>query len=221
MNISSINIPEGKDRIKENLKSWIYTIIIFFIVLLILFPLLGPFLTLTSLPIIILIGFISAFFSAYILTPWSLRKKIKPFKDATPEIINALKDLSEKAGLKKMPELMIKETPEINALTYTSLSSHYICLTRGLVDAYKNGSVDHDEFRAILGHEMGHIISRDTLKFSITISWPSIFDNIGTFILLTGLATNEAGIIYSKEASSEEDRGAAALILLFGLLILI
>jgi Zn-dependent protease with chaperone function len=149
----------SRERKKKDLTSWIYTLGIFVaITFIFMFPFYigAPLAAMAMLPVFILIGLIVAFFSAYVLTSWTLRG-IKPFEKAPSEILKSFEEPSRKAGLEKHPELMIAETPEINAMAYVCLSGNRICVTRGLLNAYQNENIDEEDLNAILGHEIGHI----------------------------------------------------------------
>ncbi|MFQ6071475.1 MAG: hypothetical protein ACE5KT_02080 [Methanosarcinales archaeon] len=134
----------NRERKKEQLKSWLYTLGIFVAITFILIPtivvalFIEPLAAMSMLLMFLLIGFIVASFSAYVLTPWTLRK-IKPFETTPPQVLKSLEELSKKAGLKKVPKLMLAETPEINAMTYASISGNRVCVTRGLMEAYQDG----------------------------------------------------------------------------------
>jgi len=213
----------NRERKERDLTSWLYTLGIFVaITFILMFPLyIGASLAaLAMLPVFILIGLIVAFFSAYVLTSWTLRG-IKPFENASPEILRSFKELSEKAGLEKPPELMIVETPEINAMAYVSLSGNHVCVTRGLMNAYQNENIGEDELNAVLGHEIGHIRNRDCLKWSFVLSWVSIFDMIGTVCIIVGTAIGGIGIALEVGASRDEDRGVGMAMALFGWVLLI
>jgi tetratricopeptide (TPR) repeat protein len=194
----------SKERKKKDLTSWLYTFGIFFgITFILMFPLYigAPLAAMAMMPVFILIGFIVAFFSAYVLIPWTLRG-IKPFENAPPEILKSLEELSKKARIKNHPELMIAETAEINAMAYTSVSGDRVCVTRGLVGAYQSGKIEEEELNAILGHEIGHIRNLDCFKWSFVLSWISIFDAIGTVCMHIGEGILHLGVILS-EATEE------------------
>lgn len=101
---------------------------------------------------------------------------MKPFDNAPLHVLKSIEELSRRAGVKKVPELMINETPEINACAYASLFASRVSVTRGLMDAYQSGKVEVEELNAILGHELGHIRNRDCLRRELVLSWISIFD---------------------------------------------
>jgi VIT1/CCC1 family predicted Fe2+/Mn2+ transporter len=91
------------DRKKENLISWLYTLGIFVtITFIMMFPffILTPNVAMAMLPVFIVIGLIAAVFSAYVLTPWTLRE-FKPFENAPQEILKSIEELSKKAEITK------------------------------------------------------------------------------------------------------------------------
>ena len=187
----------SRERKKQDLTSWLYTVGIFVaITFILMFPLYigAPLAAMAMLPVFILIGLIVAFFSAYVLTSWTLRG-IKPFENTPPEILKSFEELSRKAGLEKHPKLMIAETPEINAMAYVSLSGNQVCVTRGLMNAYQNENIEEEDLNAILGHEIGHIRNRDCLKWSFVLSWISIFDAMGTLLMYIGEGIAGIGVV--------------------------
>lgn len=190
----------NRERKKEVVKSWLYTLGIFTAVTLILSPF--TYLVPQMIPVIFIVGFIIALFSTYVLTPWSLRG-VKPFKNTSSQFLKSLEELSRNAGLKKFPELMIIETYEINAMVYASISGSRVCVTKGLMDAYQSGKIDEEELKAILGHEIHHIKSLDCLKWSFVLSWISIFDAMGTLYMLIGQGITHIGVATTEETVEE------------------
>lgn len=199
-----------KERKKQDLINWCYTIGIFIaITFVLMFPiyLFAPISALSLLPVFFIIGFIFAFFSTYILTAWSLRKEMRPFNDAPPEIVQALEDLFKRSGLKKIPNLMIDESADINACAYCSISGNRVALTRGLMDAYGNGKIEKKEVKAILGHELGHLKNYDCLKTGFVLSWISIFEKIGNWVTLIGRAFSHAIDVENNSSESQDGTG--------------
>jgi heat shock protein HtpX len=200
----------NRERKKKDLANWLYTFGIFLaITFVLMFPfyLLWPLTIVSMIPLFFLIGFISAFLSAYILTPLSLRKAIKPYENAPLQVTQCIEEFSKKTEIKKVPRLMIMDTPEVNAFAYASLSGGRICVTKGLMDAYQNGKLEEKELKAILGHELGHIKNRDCLKSGLVLSWISIFDTIGNMFVVFGTVAGVVGAAASRRASSDEEKG--------------
>jgi heat shock protein HtpX len=200
----------NRERKKKDLANWLYTFGIFLaITFVLMFPfyLLWPLTIVSMIPLFFLIGFIFAFLSAYILTPLSLRKAIKPYDNAPLQVTKCIEEFSKKTEIKKVPRLMIMDTPEVNAFAYASLSGGRICVTKGLMDAYQNGKLEEKELKAILGHELGHIKNRDCLKSGLVLSWISIFDTIGNMFIVFGTVAGVVGVAANRRASSDEETG--------------
>jgi len=188
------------ERKKREVLAWLYTVVIFagvtFVLTSIFFGA-DP----MTLPLFLVIGAAVAAASTYVLVPWSLHA-FTPFTDAPPEIREAIAHLSDKAGITKRPQLMLVETEEVNAMTYPTLSGDHIVLTRGMVEAYQRGVFTLDELKAVLAHEIGHILHRDCFRASLILSWVSIFDRLGTFSVYTGSVM--CRIAVALEGSSKE-----------------
>lgn len=203
-----------REKIKKSAKSWLYTISIFIaITFILMFPFYFgvPSRALLMLPIILLVGFIVAFFSAYILTPFTL-KGIKPFENAPPELTETIDEFRKKSGIKRKIKLMIAETPQINAMAYTSIFDNRICITTGLLKAYEDGKINEEEMKAIIGHEIGHIKNLDCFRMAFVISWISIFSMLGTLLIIIGNVISGAGLVIGA-TSREKGAGAAARII--------
>lgn len=212
----------SRERKKKDLTSWLYTLGIFvaitFVLMLPIYVTV-PLAAIAMLPMWLLIGFIVAFFSVYVLTPWSLRKEMKPFKDAPSQVLKSLEELSKRAGIKRVPELMVEETPEINACTYATLSGDRVCLTRGLMDAYQSGKIEEEELNMVLGHELGHIRNRDCFRSGFVLSWICIFDRIGNWFIIIGTAIGVIGTV--AEVASREKGGFGLVMAIVGWLAVI
>jgi len=163
----------------------IYTAIIFKIVISVFFCIFGCFATgpyfVSYLIIMLILCFIIALISTYLIAPIILWKAFKKLNDNV--IWEMVKQLSQRAGLKKVPKLMVFETPEFNAFTYIKLFGPKLVLTSGLMNAFKNVEINNDELMAIMGHEIGHIKHNDTLRRWIVQSWISVFYSLGTVLL--------------------------------------
>jgi Zn-dependent protease with chaperone function len=131
------------ERKYRGLNSWVYTIKMFFITTFILvlpFYLSDPLTALWMMPIFLIIGFIIAYTMTYIYTLYPM-KGIVPFDNPPKKILEYISELKEKACVAKPIKLMLVDTPEVNALVYSNIKEHRICLTRGIVDANLNGKI--------------------------------------------------------------------------------
>lgn len=64
--------------------------------------------------------------------------------------------LVQKAGLEKMPALLIEETAEINAFTVEDKEKSAIVLSRGLVE-----NLNKRELEGVMAHEIAHLMNND------------------------------------------------------------
>lgn len=79
-------------------------------------------------------------------------KRGKQVTDAShPELMQAFRSMSHRAGLEKTPQLIIAESDGLNALTVTK---DEVVITTGLLKI-----LDLRETVAVLGHELGHVTS--------------------------------------------------------------
>ncbi len=128
------NVVASKER-EANIISWAYTLGIFFLVTLVLtipIYLLFPSLEMVAASIAVftipmaIIGLVVALFTAYVLTPIFLRHQ-KPYEE-DPQVQQYLDKLAEKSGLSNV-QLLVEETPEVNAMAYNSPWGGRVCLT--------------------------------------------------------------------------------------------
>ncbi|MBO5547995.1 MAG: M48 family metalloprotease, partial [Candidatus Methanomethylophilaceae archaeon] len=101
----------------------------------------------------------------YFFVPKSLQlssDEVEISEAKNPEIYARVRKMCDKAGI-PMPRLYISSAPYANAWAFgKSPDKAYVCITRGLVN-----ELNADEIDAIIGHELSHIIHRDTLVKSI------------------------------------------------------
>ena len=106
-----------------------------------------------------------------------------------PELMESWKIMSERAGLKKAPQLIIVESSIVNAMTVTD---EEVVVTTGLLK-----KLDFREVNAVLGHELAHANS-DHKRPRIAAS--------AIFSLLGGLAAN--AIWHRSDKAAEVASGA-------------
>lgn len=197
----SLQIILERERERKEVISWLYTLGIF--VAITWFLLWPVYIFMPSLiPWIFILGAVVAAIYAYVLSPFSVRM-MKPFKEAPQEIVESLERLSRKAGFKKTPVLKIAETPEINAMAYSSPSGGGVCLTRGLIEVCNSGRISCEELQAIIGHEIGHLKNKDTLKRGLALSWIIVFDYFGDELIRIGIITARIGTTLGEETEEE------------------
>jgi len=83
-----------------------------------------------------------------------------------------VEDVSRRFGYRP-PSLKVEANEEPAAFTTSFLGGKtVIVLSSELLDMHSAGVLDDDEMRAVLGHEMGHIVNHDAT--AMTILWPFI-----------------------------------------------
>lgn len=117
----------------------------------------------------LLLGFGGAFISLFI-SKFAAKKfmgvQIIPKNTHNPEyrwIVDTTHRLARKAGLKKMPEVGIYESPELNAFaTGPSRNNSLVAVSTGLMR-----SMNKDEVEGVLGHEVAHITNGDMVTMTL------------------------------------------------------
>ncbi len=98
-----------------------------------------------------------------------------------PQIVTMVRDLAEADGL-PMPKLYIMETPLPNAFATGRSHKHaVVAVTRGIMDL-----LTHDELKAVLGHELGHVKNRDMLVSTIAATFAGAIGFVAEFAFWTG-----------------------------------
>lgn len=78
-------------------------------------------------------------------------------------LINSVYDYARKAGLKKMPEVGVYASPEMNAFaTGPSRNNSMVAVSSGLLE-----SMNQDEVEGVLGHEVTHIANGDMVTMTL------------------------------------------------------
>ena len=105
-------------------------------------------------------------------------------------IIDSVHEYARKAGLKKMPEVGIYESPEVNAFaTGPSRNNSLVAVSTGLLQR-----MDKDEIEGVLGHEVAHIANGDMVTMVM------IQGVVNTFVIFI------SRIIARAVASSVDER---------------
>ena len=142
-----------------------------------------------------LIGFGGAFFSLWI-SKWTAKKMmgvkvIDPRTNSPQEadLVQTVHELARAARLKKMPEVGIYESQDLNAFaTGPSKNNSLVACSRGLLN-----SLNKEELRGVLGHEVAHIVNGDMVTMTL------LQGLINTMVLI--LARLAARAIMSRQRS--------------------
>ena len=82
-----------------------------------------------------------------------LASGVKVSERQFPHIHEMLRDGAYVLDMEKVPELFVSQTPIVNAMALGT-NNPFIVLNSGLVDL-----LDAEELRAVIGHELGHVLS--------------------------------------------------------------
>ena len=110
-------------------------------------------------------AFISLLLSK-VMAKWMMGVKIIDPKTMDPQsqaLLNMVYSQAKKAGLPKLPEVGVFESPEVNAFaTGPSRSNSLVAVSTGLLRRMDQGQVE-----AVLGHEVTHIANGDMVTMTL------------------------------------------------------
>ena len=115
-------------------------------------------------------------------------------KNATRDehfLLDIIYDLAKKSGLRKMPEVGIYHSPELNAFaTGPSRKNALVAVSSGLMI-----NMNRDEITGVLGHEISHIANGDMVTMTLvqgTINAFSMFlSRVAAYAISIGLSRDE------------------------------
>jgi heat shock protein HtpX len=114
-------------------------------------------------------GFAGALISlslSRVMAKWSMGVKVIPPDVADPELralVQLVHNQARMAGLPKMPEVGIYESPEVNAFaTGPTRSRSLVAVSTGLLRNMRSREVE-----AVLGHEVAHIANGDMVTMTL------------------------------------------------------
>lgn len=128
----------------------------------------------------------------------------KPIKKAdAPELYRIVENLAIRTGI-TMPELYIIDDPSLNAFAtgYTP-NRAAVAVTKGIL-----AKLDKTELEAVLAHEFGHLLNRDTRVMLIAIAMVGILQ-MASEIIIRG--------IFRSSGRSRDRKGGGAILLLIAL----
>lgn len=115
------------------------------------------------------------------------------------DVVAMVHQLARAAGLTKMPEVGIYESPEVNAFaTGPSRSSALVAVSSGLLQR-----MDRREIEGVLGHELAHIANGDmvtmTLIQGVMNAFVMFFARIAAFAISNALRGNNEKSSYGVQ----------------------
>ena len=131
-------------------------------------------------------------------------------------LLHALHELRRRAGYGKPVELYIADDPVPNAFAVSSPLRRAIVVNQGLLR-----HLSRDEVRAVLAHELGHIMHHDTGYMAATSFAPSAVYLLGVSAVIAGtlmIRASAAIAAAAETAGDEQAAGVAGLTALGGVL---
>jgi heat shock protein HtpX len=103
------------------------------------------------------------------IVEWSMRVKYVNDQDY-PKLHQMVADLAQKAGLPATPRIGISQLPIPNAFAFgRTQRGARVCVTKGILE-----TLNDDELKAVLGHEISHIKHRDVAVITVLSVIPMI-----------------------------------------------
>jgi len=103
------------------------------------------------------------------IVEWSMRVKYVSDQEY-PKLHQIVAELAQKAGLPTTPRIGISQLPIPNAFAFgRTKRGARVCVTKGLLE-----TLNDDELKAVLGHEISHIKHRDVAVITILSVIPMI-----------------------------------------------
>jgi heat shock protein HtpX len=130
-------------------------------------------------------------FIQYLIGPkvveWSMRVKYVD-RSEYPELHNMIEELARNAEIPK-PKVGISQVNLPNAFAFgRSRKDGRVCVTQGILNL-----LDKDELKAVLGHEITHIVNRDVLIITLLSVIPMLMYRIAWHFLFFGSVGRRRG----------------------------
>lgn len=144
-------------------------------------------------------AFINLLLSKF-MVKMAMRVKVIQPQDADPRLQSLVRKvhyLAKAAGLEKMPEVGIYQSPEINAFaTGPTKSRSLVAVSTGLLQ-----KMDEDAVEGVLGHEIAHIANGDMVTMTL------IQGVVNAFVLFLSRIIAFAIVSFLSKGRDEESRG--------------
>ena len=114
------------------------------------------------------------------IVEWSMKVKYVD-ESEYPELHRIIEELARNARIPK-PKVGVSPTKLPNAFAFgRSRSDGRVCVTEGILNL-----LDRDELKAVLGHEITHIVNRDVLTITLLSVIPMLMYRIAWHFLFFG-----------------------------------
>ncbi|HEY8240013.1 MAG TPA: M48 family metalloprotease [Kiritimatiellia bacterium] len=130
-------------------------------------------------------------------------------RQGAPQLFNVVEEMAIASGLRVQPKIYLIDSPVPNAFAVgLSPKRSAVAVTTGLL-----ARLDRDELQGVVGHEIAHIVNRDTLFMTLAGV------TLGAIIMLADVRLR--GVRFSSSRSSRNSGGAGAILAIVALLIVI
>ena len=130
--------------------------------------------------------------------------------DEAPQLYNVVHEMTIASGL-PMPCVMIVNDPAPNAFATGRDPEHaVIAATTGLLER-----LDREELQGVIGHEMSHVLNRDTLVTTLVVAV------CGAIVVLCDLFWRFSFFGSRRSRSNNDNSGAALIRMIVGVAVLI
>jgi heat shock protein HtpX len=149
-------------------------------------------------------GFVGSFISLLMskfMAKMMMGVKIVDEQTAYATLVRRVHLLAKQAGLEKMPEVGIYESPEVNAFaTGPSKNNSLVAVSTGLLN-----SMNDDEVEGVLAHEVAHIANGDMVTMAL------IQGVVNAFVMFLSRVLAFA-ISQAMRGNDDEDRGPSPMV---------
>lgn len=123
-------------------------------------------------------------------------------------LVETVYRLARQAGLKKMPEVGIYDSPEVNAFaTGPTRNNSLVAVSTGLLQ-----HMDSDEVEGVLGHEVAHIANGDMVTMTL------LQGVVNAFVMFL---SRVLAYVISMGMRSDDEEGAGFPYLIHGVLVMV
>lgn len=134
-----------------------------------------------------------------LMAKWMMGVKVIPPTTQDPtlrQLVETVYDLARRAGLPRMPQVGIYDSPEVNAFaTGPSRSRSLVAVSTGLLQSMRDREVT-----GVLGHEIAHVANGDMVTMTL------IQGVINAFVLFL---SRVLAFVISQALRSRDDRGGS------------
>ncbi len=121
------------------------------------------------------------------IVEWTMRVKYVS-RNEYPRLFQMVEDLAKRAGI-PMPRIGIAQIVLPNAFAFgRGIKDGRVCVTQGILDL-----LNEEELKAVLGHELTHLKSRDVLTISLLSVIPMVLYWIYLRFVFSGSRRDERG----------------------------